>query len=280
MASRAIDLGDRPERHQRFGPAKTMFGTAAALSLLLPPQMLARRMRPEARPRLPRLFHRLFARALGIRTTVVGTPARDTGVLFVANHLSWADIPVLGARLLGHFVAKSEVGEMGAVGWFADLQRTIYIERERRHSTPSQRSAIAARLAAGGNVILFAEGTTGDGVAVLPFKSSLLSVADGLDDVLVQPVTLAYTRINGLPVRRAMLPHLAWTGDMTLAPHALDFMRLGRVDAQVHLHPAVRASDFADRKALTRHCEATIAQGYAAAMREGACDGVAMPSLY
>lgn len=273
MASHATPLADRladrPERHQRFGPAKTMLGTAAALSLLIAPQLVARRVRPDAHPRLPRLFHRLFAHALGIRTTVHGTPARARGVLFVANHLSWADIPVLGARLLGHFVAKSEVGAMGAVGWLADLQRTIYVERERRHATPAQRSEIATRLAAGGNIILFAEGTTGDGVAVLPFKSALFSVGDGVDDLLIQPVTLAYTHLNGLPLRRAMLPHIAWTGDMMLAPHAMDFMRLGRVDAQVRLHPAVRASQFSDRKALARHCEATIAAGYAAAMREG-----------
>ncbi|MDO9488985.1 MAG: lysophospholipid acyltransferase family protein [Sphingomonadaceae bacterium] len=283
MASRAAQftggLAELPERHQRFGPAKTMLGTAAALSLLVPPQLVARRMRPDAHPRLPRLFHRLFAHALGIRTSVHGTAARARGVLFVANHLSWADIPVLGARLLGHFVAKSEVGAMGPVGWLADLQRTIYVERERRQATPAQRNEIAARLAAGGNIILFAEGTTGDGVGVLPFKSALLSVCDGVDDLLIQPVTIAYTHLNGLPLRRAMLPHIAWTGDMMLAPHAVDFMRLGRIDAQIRLHPAVRAGDFADRKALARYCEATIAAGYAAAMREGGADQARLAAL-
>ena len=280
MASRAIDLAELPERHQRFGPAKTMLGTAAALSLLVPPQWLARRVRPDAHPRLPRLFHRLFTRALGIRTTIHGTPARSHGVLFVANHLSWADIPVLGSRLLGHFVAKSEVGAMGPVGWLANLQRTIYVERERRHATPEQRNAIAARLAAGGNVILFAEGTTGDGVGILPFKSSLFAVAEGIDDLLIQPVSLAYTRLNGLPMRRAMLPHIAFTGDMTLGMHAIDFMRLGRIEAEVRLHTAVRATDFADRKRLARHCETTIAAGYAAAMRDGDGGDTASPSLY
>ena len=68
-------------------------------------------------------------------------------------------------------------------------------------------------------------------------------------------------------MRRANLPHIAWTGDMTLGPHAVDFMRLGRVEAEVRLYPAVRAAHFAGRKALARHCEATVAAGYAAAMR-------------
>lgn len=265
MASHALEAW--PERHQPLGPAKTMLGAAAALSLLLPPHWLAHKLRPAMPPRLPRLFHRALARALGIRTVVHGRPPRARGVLFVSNHLSWADIPVLGSQLLGHFVAKAEVGAMGPVGWFADLQRTIYVDRDRRLTTPDQRSAIAERLAAGGNVILFAEGTTGDGVGILPFKSSLFSVAEGVDDLLIQPVTLAYTRVNGLPMRRAILPHIAWTGDMTLGPHALDFMRLGRIEAEMRLHPAVRLADFGCRKALARHCEHVIATGYAAAMR-------------
>lgn len=266
MASRPADC-IMPERHQPLGPAKTALGTAAALGLLLPPHLLAHRLRPGAAPRLPRLFHRLFARALGVRTLVHGEPARETRVLYVANHLSWADIPVLGSRLLGRFVAKAEVGSMGPVGWLADLQRTIYVERERRHRARDQRDAIARRLGAGDNVILFAEGTTGDGVSVRPFKSSLFAVADGIDDLLVQPVSLAYTHVNGLPTRRAMLPHIAWTGDMTLAPHAVDFMRLGRVRAEIKLHPAVRARDFADRKTLARYCETIVTDGYAALMR-------------
>lgn len=267
MASRALDPDLWPVRHQPLGPAKTLLSTAAALSLLLPPHWVAHKLRPATLPRLPRLFHRLLARALGIRTIVRGAPARGHGVLFVANHLSWADIPVLGSRLLAHFVAKSEVAAMGPVGWLADLQRTIYVERDRRLATPDQRNAIAERLSAGGNVILFAEGTTGDGVGVLPFKSSLFSVAEGVEDLLIQPVSLAYTRLNGLPMRRAMLPHVAWTGDVTLAPHALDFMRLGRIEAELRLHPAVRAADFGCRKAMARHCEQVIAGGYAAAMR-------------
>lgn len=267
MASRPFELESWPERHQSLGPAKTLLGTAAALGLLLPPHWLAHKLRPATLPRLPRLFHRMLSRALGIRTVLHGAPARTGGVLFVANHLSWADIPVLGSQLLAHFVAKSEVGAMGPVGWLADLQRTIYVERERRQTTAEQRNAIAERLAAGGNVILFAEGTTGDGIRVLPFKSSLFSVVEGVDDLVVQPVSLAYTRLNGLPMRRATLPHIAWTGDMTLGAHAIDFMRLGRVEVELRLHAAVRAADFGCRKMLARHCEAVIANGYAEAMR-------------
>ena len=239
------------------------------MTAMLPAQLAVQRLRPRARPRLPRLFHRRLCRALGIHVAVHGEPARDGGVLFVANHLSWADIPVLGSELLASFVAKSEVNGWGFVGWMADLQRTIYVERERRQAAGEQRNAIAERLAAHENVILFPEGTSSDGVHVLPFKSSLFAVVegDGSEGFLIQPVTIAYTRLNGLPITRRQLPSIAWIGDTELGPHALDFVRLGRVRAEIHFHPPVRRADFADRKALARHCRDVVAQGYAAAMR-------------
>jgi 1-acyl-sn-glycerol-3-phosphate acyltransferase len=174
---------------------------------------------------------------------------------------------VLGARIRAAFVAKSEVGGWGVVGWLATLARTVYVERARPSRTGEQRDVIADRLARNDSLILFPEGTNSDGTRVLPFKSSLFSVADGHDDVLIQPVTIAYTRVNGLPVTRERLPDLAWIGDTELMPHALAFMRLGKVRAEIIFHPAVRRADFADRKAMARHCEAVISDGYRRLMR-------------
>jgi 1-acyl-sn-glycerol-3-phosphate acyltransferase len=233
----------------------------------VPVHLLSRKVSKRAAANLPVLFHRWFTRALGIRTRLHGAPARKGGVLFVGNHVSWTDIPVVGSRLRGAFVAKSEVGAMGPVGWFADLQSTIYVDRDRRRDAGAQANGIAARLTGGGNVILFPEGTTGSGQRVLPFKSSLFAAADGVEDVLIQPFSIAYTRINGLPVTRDRIAEVAWIGDMELGPHATDFMRLGKVRAEILLHDAVRPVDFADRKALARHCHRLVANGYARLMR-------------
>lgn len=161
------------------------------------------------------------------------------------------------------------MGQWGLVGRFADLGQTVYVERERRLKAADQRDSISARLAQGDRLILFPEGTNGDGVRVLPFKSALFSVADGIPGLAIQPVTLAYTRINGLPVTRRSLPALAWVGDTQLLPHARDFSALGRVRAELIFHPPVRAADFAHRKALARHCEAEISSGYLQLMRSG-----------
>lgn len=260
---------DKPRTLLRWGLTRSALTIGLAAASLVPAQLILGRFRPPIQLRLPRLFHRAVLRGLGVRVEMRGRPAHDGGVLYVANHLSWLDIPVLGSCLLGHFVAKSEVAEMGLVGRFADLQRTIYVDRNRRRSTGEQRNAVADRLTAGANVILFPEGTTGDGVATLPFNSSLFASVDSAPEALVQPISLAYTRIRGLPVTRRRLSEVVWLGDTGIGEHALDFLSLGQVQAEIVCHAPVRPTDFPDRKALARHCQAAVADGYAALMRGG-----------
>lgn len=261
------ESADPPVSPPRWGLAKGAFAIGLAAASLVPVELLLRRVRPDLPPYVPRQFHRFVLKGLGIDVRLHGHPARRHGVLFAANHLSWADVPVLGSRLLGSFVAKAEVEAMGPVGWLANLQRTIYVDRERRRQTGEQRNAVAERLAAGANVILFPEGTTGSGVEVQPFNSSLFAAVDGVDDALVQPVSLAYTHIRGMPITRRRLSDVVWLGDIGIGEHALEFLRLGQVTAEIVCHPPVRPSDFPDRKALARHCQAVVAKGYAALMR-------------
>ena len=261
----------RPIRGRGFGRTLTIAGTGAAAAVLVPFELAMRRLSRRSRPHVPWLFHSALARSLGIHVVVHGRQARRGGVLFVVNHLSWADIPVLGSRILAAFVAKAEVAGWGPVGWLSTLSRTVYVDRERRQATGDARNAIADRLAAGENVILFPEGTNSDGVGVLPFKSSLFAAIEGrdhaADDFVIQPVTLAYTRLNGMPITRERLPDIAWIGDTALMPHLFAFMVLGKVRAEIVFHPAVHAADFADRKALARHCHDVIAAGYRRLMR-------------
>ena len=267
VESAAVRHARAGPRFQRLGPTKAIAGLLTTASVLVPAELMLRRLPGPDKARLPWLFHRGLSRSLGIRIVCHGAPVDGRGVLFVSNHISWSDIPVLGARIKAAFVAKSEVGGWGVVGWLATLARTVYVERSRRTSTGEQRDAISERLAMGDNIILFPEGTNSDGVGVLPFKSSLFAVTDRLPDMLIQPVTVAYTRVNGMPVTRERLPDLAWVGDTELMPHAMAFMALGRVRAEIIFHPVVRAGDFVDRKALSRHCETVIADGYRTLMR-------------
>lgn len=260
--SPALRRARRSSRFQRFGTAKGVAGALTTASLVVPAELMLRTLPGRQKAHLPVLFHRGLARSLGIRIRCHGRPPRQKSVLYVANHVSWADIPVLGARIRAAFVAKSDVAGWGMVGWLATLARTVFVERTRPSSIGEQRNAISERLARGESVILFPEGTNSDGTGVLPFKSSLFAVTEDLPDVVVQPVTIAYTSVNGIPVTRDRLPDLAWIGDTELMPHAMAFMALGRVHAELLFHPPVRAADFANRKLLARHCETVIADGY------------------
>ncbi len=124
------------------------------------------------------LYSRALCRLLRIRIRVVGAPVRDRAVLFVSNHLSWADILVIGALGPVAFVAKREVADWPLVGVAARLQRTVFVDRARRHQTGEAIGAIVKRLMDGVSVVLFAEGTSSDGNRVLPFRSALIGAVD------------------------------------------------------------------------------------------------------
>ena len=257
----------RPPPTRRLAAARTAIGAVATAAAVVPVEWLLRAVTLRNRPYLPVWFHRGLSRSLGLKIIAHGQPVRRQRVLYVVNHLSWSDVPALGARIHASFVAKSEVAGWGPVGWFASFAHTVYVARDRRATAAAQKNEIADRLNAGGSIILFPEGTNSDGTGVLPFKSSLFAVVGDVPGLIIQPVTLAYTHINGLPVSRRQLPDLAWLGDTELAPHALGFIGLGRVTAQILFHEPLDPTDYPDRKALARHCHTIIAAGYRRLMR-------------
>ena len=219
-----------------------------------------------------RLFWSVFARLLGVETRVVGDLASQTAdrpVIFVSNHSSWVDIPVLGGVLDGSFVAKGEVATWPVISMIARLGRTVFVTRQ-RGTTRRERDLMRARLKAGDNLILFPEGTSSDGSRVLPFRSAFFAVAETGDDgaaPLIQPVSIVYDRLGGLPAGRACRPVFAWYGDMDIASH---FWRLAQHSGQratVVLHAPLDPARFADRKALAQSVWQTIADG-AATLRQ------------
>jgi 1-acyl-sn-glycerol-3-phosphate acyltransferase len=218
---------------------------------------------------LPVIYHRVVCYILGIRIEVYGEPSRARPTLFVGNHVSYLDVEVLSSILPVSFIAKSEVADWPFFGWLAKLQRTVFIER-RRHAARTGRDGIQRRLDARDDLVLFPEGTSGDGTRVLPFRSALLGATQmrhGRDPVPVQPVTIAYARLDGIPVGRLCRPFFTWFGDMELAPHLWNMMALGEVAAIVVFHETVDIDRLGDRKKLTDHCFRTISRSMQAINR-------------
>jgi lyso-ornithine lipid O-acyltransferase len=215
-----------------------------------------------------RVYWALFCRLLGMHVRLVGTPARARArrVVFVSNHSSWVDIAVLGGRLDGCFVSKSEVAGWPVVSLIARLGRTLYVSRHRA-SIRHERDDMRARLAAGDNLILFPEGTTSDGSRVMPFRSAFFAMAEGPDPPLIQPVSVVYDRLAGLPTGRATRPLFSWYGDMDIASHYWRLAQNQGLRATVLLHTPLDPAAFAGRKALSQAVWCVVATG-AATLRQ------------
>lgn len=248
---------------------------------LMPVQALGLALQRRWVATFPRFYHRCCCHILGIRVRAINRPAEARPVLYAANHVSYLDITVLGSLLDASFIAKTEIASWPLFGWLARLQRSVFIDRRTR-STAHQRDSIAARLASGEALILFPEGTSGDGNRLLPFKSALFSVADhaATGPMTVQPVSIAYTRLDGMPLGRGLRPFFAWYGSMALAPHLWRMLGLGRLEVVVEFHPPTSPQECGSRKMLARYCEERIAEGLAAALsgRRAMPEGAAPPA--
>jgi 1-acyl-sn-glycerol-3-phosphate acyltransferase len=221
----------------------------------MPVQWLLLKLDSPAARYFPNRYHRLVAAIFGMHIRIVGKPITGEGVLLVANHTSWADIVIFSAVAPLSFVAKAEVAGWLLFGTLARLQRTVFVERERRSNTGEVRDVIRDRLLAGDRV--------------LPFKSALLGAAEARlangAHVKVQPVSAAYTGLHGLPMGRENRPLFAWYGAMEMVPHLWEALLAGPLDVVVQFHEPL-SLDRMDRKALAARARQTVQAGLARAL--------------
>jgi len=196
---------------------------------------------------------------LGLPLTAHGPRITGQGAV-VANHSSWLDIFALNARKNVYFVSKSEVANWPGIGWLARATGTVFIRRDPREARDQTR-LFEDRLLAGHRVLFFPEGTSTDGLRVLPFKSTLFQAfySGRLHHALqVQAVTVIYHAPAGEDEN-----FYGWWGDMDFGTHLLKTLAVrdqGRVE--LIYHPAVRVDDFPNRKTLARHLEDQVRAGH------------------
>lgn len=223
---------------------------------------------------IPRRWHGIVLWALGVRVTVRGSMSSARPLMIASNHISWLDIMVLGSIADVCFIAKSELNGWPIFGWLSRLQRTIFVERERKHKSGEQVSELARRLAGGDVVVLFAEGSTSDGNLILPFKSTLFGAATtairegAAETVHIQPVAITYVRVHGMPMGRQHRPLIAWIGDSDLVPSIGTLLREGAVDVVVHFGEPVAFDAGSDRKKVTREIEERVRRMAATGLRD------------
>jgi 1-acyl-sn-glycerol-3-phosphate acyltransferase len=258
---------------RRFAAAVALTKLTAITAAALPLQMLAVRANWRLASTLPVWWHRRALEALATRIRVTGAPVAARPLLVTPNHSSWLDIPVIASLMPISFVAKAEVAEWPLFGLFAKLQRTVFVDRTRRTATGSAASELGGRLADGDCMVLFPEGTSWRGDEVLPFRSALLGAArnailhGGHERVWVQPLTIAYKRLGGLPIGRAERARVGWYGDTELPGHLWGVFLAGGLDVEVIWGEALPFDETTNRKKLAADLEATVRRDLLAALR-------------
>jgi lyso-ornithine lipid O-acyltransferase len=197
----------------------------------------------------------------GIKIRVIGRPRRDGTTLYVANHVSYLDIVVLGGVLDGLFVAKSEIAAWPGIGWLAHLAGTVFVRRS-LEAAREQCTRLTAILDNGDDVILFPEGTSGLGDKVLPFKSTLFEVPYRVRPeagLQVQPIAIAYLEADKAPCwTRRERSLVAWYGRMTLLPHVWRFLGTRGAVVELHFSEPLEPGTFAWRRDLANACHGRI----------------------
>ena len=180
--------------------------------------------------------------------TTAGAPVEPHSLLIV-NHVSWLDILIMAGATGTRFVSKAEVRDQRLMGWLADQNDTLYIERQDRRGVHDQAASVAAALADDRPLALFPEGTTGDGVTLLPFRPALLAaVAPAPPGTTVRPVAIDYG---------TMRVAMGWSDGESGKANALRLLgRRGSFPVVVRLLDPLPPGE--DRKAMARDASAAI----------------------
>lgn len=203
---------------------------------------------------LNRAWSLKLLRLIGMRLVVHHDDERlDHGALVVGNHVSWVDIYVINAWRPTPFVSKAEVRQWPVVGWLAHRLDTIFIHREKRRDAQRAMHEMASRLERGGLVCVFPEGTTSDGLALLPFHANLFQAAVSAQ-CPVQPICLMYEDSEG---RQSMAP--AYIGEISLGASLDAVLRNGPLTAHLYVGAPIAAMD--DRRALAAKAREAVASG-------------------
>ncbi|EIC22473.1 lysophospholipid acyltransferase family protein [Thiorhodovibrio frisius] len=195
---------------------------------------------PAWHPQFVRWWHARLCRILALEITLCGQLSERA--LVVANHISWLDIPVLGAQGSVGFLSKAEVRRWPVIGWMAAVSGTVFIERG-AHRFADAIAALRARIAAGFAVVIFPEGTTSDGTAVRRFLPRLFAVAQPAADtgggeaepIRLQPVALRY---GSGPQPDTIAPYI---DDDTLVCHLWQVLKHPGIAVRVTFLPSIDA---------------------------------------
>ncbi|MGD9762334.1 MAG: lysophospholipid acyltransferase family protein [Candidatus Binatia bacterium] len=183
-------------------------------------------------------------RRLGVAVAVSGRTAAERCV-YVVNHRSYLDIPVLGGALGAAFLSRADLARWPLVGAAARAIGTVFVERGRATSRALAARALARRLRSG-SVVVFPEGTTGAERLPGAFAGGLFRLLCRVRTPVV-PVTIRYSD------RRAY-----WTDGSPITWHLREFLSVARRSAAVHIGAPLCPGELRDAAALAAASYAAV----------------------
>ena len=230
------------------------------------------------RAKLVQWFYWCVCRILGLHVLVHGTFSRTKPLLVISNHISYLDIFAIGGLMPVAFTPKIEISRWPVIGYFSRMAGCVFIDRRPR-AVDEHRAALDAHLATGARMVLFPEGTTGDGADVLPFRSAFFRMVEweharSGNRLTIQPLAIIYTHLDDQVITAGMRPQVAWIADADFAPHWFALMGHRRIDLVIDLLPAFQPEVTEDRKVLAARCEEQIS----ASLQKFTADAPVLPS--
>jgi len=200
-------------------------------------------------------------RILGIRVALKGKLKTTKPTIMISPHYSWLDPLVLNKALGPNiaFVATKELRSWPIFGTLMEWNDTIFIDRTNRQTLFEQTANIKNALKKGQSVLFFPEGSSGNGNRVRPFKSSLFAVAMDMG-VKIQPLSMAYTKLEGIPAMRLFRDYYAWYGDTNFVEHLKQMLGIGKGELVIRVGKLLEPRQFESRKQLTKTAEKWITQ--------------------
>ena len=165
--------------------------------------------------------------------------------MFVANHVSWADIHALNSLISLRFIAKLEIKKWPIFGYLVKKSGTIFIDRTTRKDAARIVSIATEALKIGDNIGFFPEGATTDGTHLLPFKSSILQAAISAN-AMIWPVAIRYLNMDG-STNKAM----AYAGEMTLGESMISVLKQKNPVVELHFLSPITALE-SNRQAASK----------------------------
>ncbi len=203
---------------------------------------------------IARLWHKGCLKLFAVKLKIIGEKSEQAPILFVANHVSYLDIIILGSQLKASFVSKAEVRKWPLFGWLSTLQNTVFINRRSRE-IKVQLKELSNRVSNQENLIIFPEGTSTDGKTVKPFKSSLFAICDLHPELNIQAIGLKYLNNKGEPLTDQVRDQYAFYADFPFGAHFWGMLQGSGVCVEVSFPPILNTQSYSNRKKV-----ATVSQ--------------------